>query len=145
MISKQHNKGLLPPGTPFPEPDSLGKAAANQRRTRKAHPAVQAAAQAGKLHAQQFTPGPNLAKRMARSYARNLVPHRKRRGRPRQARITRAVALYRQGIRGLRLYRETIRNYDRMSHWRRRVEARRLLAATRKRLQREDGDRVDKT
>jgi len=65
---------------------------------------------------------------VASAFRRQLIPPGKP-GRKRSSKITAAYLDWRDGLRGLALYRKHIPEYDRHSYWRRRVESRALMDA----------------
>ena len=67
-------------------------------------------------------------RRLVTLFRRTLIPAR-RPGRKRRTEITLAYEDWKAGVRGLALYKKHIRGWDRMSHWRRRVESQRLSNA----------------
>lgn len=76
-------------------------------------------------------------RRVVSAFRREIIPPG-RPGRKRSAEITAALADWKAGLRGLQLYQRHIPSWDKMSHWRRRIEAERLRDAisTRRRRQR---------
>ena len=67
---------------------------------------------------------------------RAIVPRRTP-GKKKDKRLDQAYSDYHSGMRGLKLYRKHIPNFQKMSRWRRKVEERRLLGNLQKRTERE--------
>ena len=65
-----------------------------------------------------------------------LIP-RRRAGRKSKARVTAAYQDWKAGVRGVELYRRHIRNWNKLTQWRRRSEQRTLMAAIYTRQRRE--------
>jgi len=68
---------------------------------------------------------------------RTAIVKKRKAGRKSDNRLDRAYADYRSGMRGLGLYRKHIRNFPKLSRWRRRFEQDRLLKALNKRAERD--------
>ena len=99
--------------------------------------AAQAATDAGQLIAVNYQ-GLTFRERLhvASAFRRQLIPPGKR-GRKRSGKITAAYLDWKDGLRGVALYRKHIHGWERHSEWRRKVEARGLINAIHARKRRE--------
>lgn len=115
-------------------PHELRRSALHYGRRNEARAAV---AEAGQRIRKDFG---NLdvkqRRKLIREFRIQLIPLR-RPGRKRRKEITAAYATWKAGLCGLALYRVHITNFDRMSLWRRRGEARKLMDAIRSRERRQ--------
>ena len=68
--------------------------------------------------------------------ARELIVTRGKPGKRKDARLDRASVDYEAGMRGLKLFRKHIPGYDKLSHWRRGLQQRRLMGALQQRVSR---------
>jgi len=73
---------------------------------------------------------------VANAFRRQLIPPGKP-GRKRSSKITAAYLDWKEGLKGVALYRKHIRGWDRHNYWRRKVESRALMDAIRTRERRE--------
>ena len=67
---------------------------------------------------------------------RGLIVTRGKPGKRKDARLDRASVDYEAGMRGLKLFRKHIPGYDKLSHWRRGLQQRRLMGALQQRVSR---------
>jgi hypothetical protein len=74
--------------------------------------------------------------KLGRTFASAVTP-KKKRGRPRMLRITRACEAYAAGMRGVPLYSAFISRWNKLTRLRRQAEERKLMAAIRSRYRRD--------
>ena len=67
---------------------------------------------------------------------RELTVTRGKPGRRKDERLDGAYVDYKAGVRGLKLFRKHIPGYDKLSHWRRGLQQRRLMGALQQRVSR---------
>ena len=80
--------------------------------------------------------------RLVKAFRVELIP-RKAPGRKRQKEITAAYADWKQGAKGLQLYRKHIPGFDKLAQWRRQTKSRALMDAIRTRQRRERRRRTE--
>lgn len=132
-MSDADNKEFVPGLEPPTQTDVSGRAEEAERLARYAKTE---AGEAGRAFAAKF-PILSLKQRqqLASAFRGGLIPRRKPGKRPKKE-ITAAYADWCNGMRGPAFFEKHIRNYPRLSEWRQRYEARRLVEAMRSRKRR---------
>jgi hypothetical protein len=131
-MSEEANKPLSGDADALPKTDASGKPAGDISR------ACRLASDAGCRIRQQCGPIADQRARLRLMAAfRSALVTPRRPGRMPSARITAAYEDWLAGLRGVPLFRKHIRRFDKLSHWRRIVEQRQLLAAINSRHRRQ--------